>query len=77
MGVGSEFKFEINADAMQIDASIEEMNSIPTEEDCSINSPMLAENINKLINKNIDLNQRSENSLILSSSGPISGINTT
>jgi len=42
VGEGSQFQFDINAEAMPINASLEEMNSIPTEEDCSINTPLLS-----------------------------------
>jgi hypothetical protein len=42
VGEGSHFQFDINAEAMPINASLEEMNSIPTEEDCSINTPLLS-----------------------------------
>ena len=62
VGEGSEFRFEINADAIRVDATIEEMNSIPTEEDCSINSPMLPEH-----NKNSFIILKSQNSFQSSS----------
>ena len=62
VGEGSEFQFEIKADAIRVNATIEEMNSIPTEEDCSVNSPMVYEQ-----SKNCFLNLRSQNSFQLKS----------
>lgn len=41
--VGSKFIFEIEATPKVFDASLEEMESVPIFEDCSINPPLVAD----------------------------------